>query len=111
MKSPVMLEVWAGLVWFTVGTMAGLLTISVELPPVRGPAALAETLLCGPLAVWLALMAARALASGEWQGLRSPVSLLAMRETYWAYMAITMVLSACFLSLFVRGFLSLSLML
>lgn len=108
MKSAASLEIWAGMVWLAVGTAAGLISLSLDLPPVRGSVALAEAVLCGPLAVMLALMAARALATGEWRSIGVPIP-STMRETYWGYMAVCLILAACFLSLFVRGFISLSL--
>lgn len=109
-KSVVSLEIWAGMVWLAIGTFAGLMSLSIDLPPVNGAAALAEAVLCGPLAVWLGLLAAQALATGEWQGVRQTIPSL-MREIYWGYMLVCITLAACFLSLFVRGFLSLSLLL
>lgn len=101
-------EIWGTLVWLAAGSIALALPWLVSMPMSAPAPALFETV-CGlPLAVWLALMVARALFREAWTVLGGrQVALADQPSAFWTFTGIVVLLSGVFLAGFVRGLISL----
>lgn len=101
-------ELWGAVVWLAVGLVAFFLPMFLAVTlTTPGPAAF-ETVFCLPLAVWLAVLTARALNTGGWVvfGGRA-VTAGAEPVAFFAFTGVAVLIAGVFLAGFLRGLISL----